>query len=101
MPKGVRKLIPSRYNIKDILEAVARKHPAIYPQMTTGIGMQLYRKESDILVDVLLTRKTQGIVALPIHDAVVVRDDNSDKAKAVMKKVFKEHTGITPDVTLG
>jgi len=101
MPKGVRKLIPSRYSIKDILEAVARKHPAIYPQMTSGIGMQLFRKESDILVDVLLTLKTQGIVALPIHDAVVVRDDNSDKAKAVMKKVFKEHTGITPDVTLG
>ena len=101
MPKGVRKLIPSRYSIKDILEAVARKHPAIYPQMTSGIGMQLFRKESDILVDVLLTLKTQGIVALPIHDAVVVRDNNSDKAKAVMKKVFKEHTGITPDVTLG
>ena len=101
MPKGVRKLIPSRYSIKDILEAVAKKHPAIYPQMTSGIGMLLFRKEADILVDVLLTRKTQGIVALPIHDAVVVRDDNSDKAKAVMKKVFKEHTGITPDVTLG
>ena len=101
MPKGVRKLIPSRYSIKDILEAVARKHPAIYPQMTSGIGMQLFRKESDILVDVLLTLKTQGIVALPIHDAVVVRDNNSDKAEAVMKKVFKEHTGITPDVTLG
>ena len=101
MPKGVRKLIPSRYSIKDILEAVARKHPAIYPQMTSGIGMQLFRKESDILVDVLLTLKTQGIVALPIHDAVVVRDDNSDKTKAVMKKVFKKHTGSTPDVTLG
>ena len=101
MPKGVRKLIPSRYSINDILEAVARKHPAIYPQMTSGIGMQLFRKESDILVDVLLTLKTQGIVALPIHDAVVVQDDNSDKAKAVMKDIFLGHTGITPDVTLG
>ena len=101
MPKGVRKLIPSRYNIKDILEAVAKKHPAIYPQMTSGIGMLLFRKESDILVDVLETLRSEGIVALPVHDAVVVRDDNSDKAKAVMKKVFKEHTGITPDVTLG
>ena len=101
MPKGVRKLIPSRYTIKDILEAVARKHPAIYPQMTSGIGMQLFRKESDILVDVLETLRSEGIVALPVHDAVVVRDDISDKAKAVMKQVFREHTGITPDVTLG
>ena len=101
MPKGVRKLISSRYGITDILKAVARKHPAIYAQMTSGIGMQLFRKESDILVDVLLALKTQGIVALPTHDAVVVRDDNSDKTKAVMKDIFLGHTGITPNVTVG
>jgi hypothetical protein len=53
------------------------------------------------LVDVLETLRSKGIVALPVHDAVVVRDDNADKAEAIMKKVFKEHTGITPDVTLG
>jgi hypothetical protein len=63
--------------------------------------MQLFREESDILVDVLEALRSVGIVALPIHDAVVVRDDNSDKAKAVMKQVFREHTGITPDVSLG
>ena len=63
--------------------------------------MQLFRKVSDILVDVLITLQAKGIVALPIHDAVVVRDDNSDKAKAVMKDIFRGHTGITPDVTLG
>jgi len=69
--------------------------------MTSGVGMQLFRKESDILVDVLETLRSEGIVALPIHDAVVVRDNNSHKAKAVMKQVFREHTGITPDVSLG
>ena len=64
--------------------------------------MQLFRKESDILVDVLETLRSEGIVALPVHDAVVVRDDISDKAKAVMKAgLSREHTGITPDVTLG
>ena len=101
LPKGSRKHFPPRINVKDILRAVEKKHPVIFPLMTSGIGMQLFRKESDILVDVLLTLKTQGIVGLPIHDAVVVRDDNSDKAKAVMKQVFREHTGITPDVALG
>ena len=63
--------------------------------------MQLFRKESDILMDVLEALRSVGIVALPVHDAVVVRDDNADKAKAVMKKVFRGHTGIIPDVTLG
>jgi hypothetical protein len=101
MPKGVRKLIPSTINLRDILRAVEKKHPAIHPQMTSGIGMQLFLKESDILIDVLETLRSEGIVALPVHDAVVVRDDNADKAEAVMKQVFREHTGITPDVTLG
>ncbi|MDB9810729.1 hypothetical protein OAC05_06805, partial [Planktomarina temperata] len=101
MPKGVRKLIPSRYTIKDILEAVARKHPAIYPQMTSGIGMQLFRKESDILVDVLETLRSEGIVALPVHDAVIVMDEHHLQATKIMKEVFEGHTGITPEVTLG
>jgi len=101
LPKGARKHIPSRISLRDVLRAVERRHPAIYPQMTSGIGMQLFRKESDILIDVLITLQARGIVALPVHDAVVVRDDNSDKAEAVMKKVFRGHTGITPDVTLG
>ncbi|MDA9061455.1 hypothetical protein N9K30_03725 [Planktomarina temperata] len=101
MPKGVRKLIPSRYTIKDILEAVARKHPAIYPQMTSGIGMQLFRKESDILVDVLETLRSEGIVALPVHDAVIVMDEHHLQATKIMKQVFEGHTGITPEVTLG
>ena len=101
MPKGVRKLIPSRYTIKDILEAVARKHPAIYPQMTSGIGMQLFRKESDILVDVLETLRWEGIVALPVHDAVIVMDEHHLQATKIMKEVFEGHTGITPEVTLG
>ncbi|MDA9347083.1 hypothetical protein N9R89_00035 [bacterium] len=101
MPKGVRKLIPSRYTIKDILEAVARKHPAIYPQMTSGIGMQLFRKESDILVDVLETLRSEGIVALPVHDAVIVMDEHHLQATKIMKEVFEGHTGITQEVTLG
>ena len=101
LPKGSREHLPSRINLRDILRAVEKKHPVIFPLMTSGIGMQLFRKESDILVDVLLALKTQGIVALPTHDAVVVRDNNSDKTKAVMKDIFLGHTGITPNVTVG
>ena len=101
MPKGVRKLIPSRYSIKDILEAVARKHPVIFPLMTSGIGMQLFRKESDILVEVLEALRSKGIIALPVHDAVIVMEEHKQTTIMIMKKVFRDHTGITPQVTLG
>jgi len=54
VPKGVRLHLPTRYSMMDILKAVEQKHTAIYPLMTSGMGMQLFRKESDILIDVLL-----------------------------------------------
>ena len=100
MPKGVRKHLPSHTNIRDILAAIESKHPTIYPQMTSGIGMQLFRKESDILVDVLEALRSEGIVALPIHDAVLVMEEHKQTTITIMKKVFKDHTGITPQVTL-
>ena len=100
MPKGVRKHLPSHTNIRDILAAIESKHPTIYPQMTSGIGMQLFRKESDILVNVLEALRSEGIVALPIHDAVLVMEEHKQTTITIMKKVFKDHTGITPQVTL-
>ncbi len=63
--------------------------------------MQLFRKESDILVEVLEALRSEGIIALPVHDAVIVMDDHHLLTTEIMKKVFKDHTGITPQVTVG
>ena len=101
LPKGARKHFPSRISLRDVLRAVERKHPVIFPLMTSGIGMQLFRKESDILVNVLEALRSEGIVALPIHDAVIVMEEHKQTTITIMKKVFKDHTGITPQVTLG
>ena len=101
LPKGSRKHFPSRIKLRDILLAVEKKHPVIFPLMTSGIGMQLFRKESDILVDVLEALRSEGIVALPVHDAVIVKEEHKQTTITIMKKVFKDHTGITPQVTLG
>ena len=61
--------------------------------------MQLFRKEPDILVEVLEALRSEGIIALPVHDAVIVMEEY--KQIMIVKKVFKDHTGITPQVTLG
>ena len=99
LPKGARKHIPSTISLKQILNAIEQKHPVIYPLMNSNRGMQLFRKESDILVDVLLTLQQNDVVALPIHDAVLVADEDKETAVRVMKEVFQKHTGIIPEVT--
>ena len=99
LPEGARKHIHTNISLKQILTAIEQKHPVIYPLMNSNRGMQLFRKESDILVDVLLTLQKNDVVALPIHDAVLVADEDKETAIRVMKEVFQEHTGITPEVT--
>jgi hypothetical protein len=37
----------------------------------TGIGGELVRTESDLLITILLRLLQEGIVALPLHDAVL------------------------------
>ena len=97
-PKGARKHIPARISLKDILTAIEQQHPVIFTLMTSNLGMQLFRKESDILVKVLLTLQKHDVVALPIHDAVLVADEDKTAVR-VMKEVFRKYTGITPEVT--
>jgi hypothetical protein len=99
MPKGARQHFPSRISLNDVLKAIEKRHSRIFSLMRSNLGMQLFRKESNILVEVLLTLKRQSVVALPIHDAVLVADEDKDTAVRVMKEVFNKHTGITPEVT--
>lgn len=99
LPKGVRKHIPTAISLTDILTAVEQKHPVIFSLMNSNRGMQLFRKESDIQVDVLLTLRERDVVALPIHDAVLVADEDKETAVRVMKEVLQKHTGIIPEVT--
>ena len=80
--------------------ATQKKHAKVYMLMTSNIGMQLFRKESDILVAVMKALKGKGVVALPLHDAVLVADEDKETTQEVMKEVFRDITGITPEVSL-
>jgi hypothetical protein len=98
MPGGARKHFPRKYTVKKVVEAVRQKHGLVFDLMTSNAGLRLFRKESDILVEVLLELKNQGIVALPIHDGLLVSDEDREKTTQTMINVFKKQTGILPTV---
>ena len=100
MPKGARKTIPSSISLARVMSAIRAKHGAVAQKFYGGVGMQLMRLESDILVEVLLAANREGIVALPVHDAVLVRTSHQDRAVEIMIKVFQDHTGLTPEVSV-
>jgi hypothetical protein len=49
--------------------------------------------ESQVIVRALLRLKELGIVALPIHDCLIVRRLDADTAKDILENTFEEVTG--------
>ncbi|WP_343755254.1 DUF6538 domain-containing protein, partial [Rhodovulum strictum] len=92
-PQDTRHLFPKSVKIGDVTEAIMAAHPEIADSFFNGIGHRCQFLESEILVEVLLVLKGMGIVALPIHDAILVPASAAAQAKAVMLEVFKKRTG--------
>ncbi|MBX5154825.1 hypothetical protein HJB78_28410 [Rhizobium lentis] len=94
MPQGTVGEFPKGTRISEIIDAIIRHHSAIAHLFFTGVGHQVQRQESDIMVAILLSLKSHGIVALPVHDAILVASSNAMVAKQVMSDVFSHHVGL-------
>ncbi|MBY5417667.1 hypothetical protein HFN09_20685 [Rhizobium leguminosarum] len=98
MPRGAGGKFQKGARICDITGAITRHHPAISDLFFNGAGHHVQFQESEIMVDVLLTLKSHGIVALPIHDAILVASSNTMTARQVMVDVFSHHVGLPGSV---
>src|SRR5262249_2671321 len=83
----------------DVVAAVKAHHAVIAPLFETGIGLRLMFTESVILIDVLNSCARRAITALPIHDAVVVREDRADEVAVLMRAWFEAHAHAATAVT--
>ncbi|MEX1035035.1 MAG: hypothetical protein WDZ54_03710 [Sneathiella sp.] len=99
MPKGVRKQFFEQQPVSDVCKAITAAHPDIKDQFYSGIGHKAQFIESEIMIDVLLKLKDKGIVALSIHDAVIVGQSKEEEVRQVMLGCFLAHTGIEGVVT--
>ena len=68
---------------------------------TGGLGHEIQFTESEIMVAVLLKLKAQNIVALPVHDAVVIRASQAEQAQTVMGQIFRLSTTVALSVLCG
>lgn len=93
MPRGVRKKFVDGYHIANVTQAIMAYHPDIADLFHIGIGHDAQFTESQIMVDILLKLIDLEVIALPIHDAILVPSSNRDTARQVMLDVFRAHTG--------
>lgn len=92
-PEETLKHFPKGTKLRDATNALREKHKPIAPLFGTGLGFQLMRIESDMLIAVITHLFKQGITALPLHDAVLVAKSCVQSAKEAMQAEFSHRTG--------
>jgi hypothetical protein len=81
----VASMFPSGTKASAVYRAIKAKHARIASLFGSGIGDELFRIESDLVIETVLELAARGIVALPLHDAVLVATSNADKAAQEMQ----------------
>jgi len=100
-PLGIGCMFPKKIKVGEVIQRILDAHPRVAQHFGTEIGLHLMFKESEIMVDLLLALKQMGIVALPVHDAVLVPEGTEVSVMRVMVEIFHSHTGIQGVVVKG
>jgi hypothetical protein len=91
-PEDTRQHFPDGTKIRKTVEMLVAKHAPIAHLFGTGLGFQLMRIESDMLIEVVTYLAGAGVTALPLHDAVLVAESKADVAKNAMQGTFQKWT---------
>lgn len=91
-----------RVSANGFRQAVLRQHPALTPLLQPGCktGYRLMNAESQVMVAVLLDCIAAGIVALPIHDAVLVPQSAQAAVVEIMQRAALRVAGAHLPVSL-
>ena len=92
-PTDAREELPQGMKLRDAVTAIKRKHAPIAKLFERGLGFELMRHESDLLVSVVTALFKDGVTALPLHDSVLVAQSHAAMAKGFMEQEFKHRTG--------
>ena len=86
-----KKLPEGRF--RDIMAAIKEGHAPIAGLFGRGIGHHAQFLESQVMIRTLLDLKEQGVVALPIHDAIIIPRSRAEVAARAMQGAFEGTVG--------
>ncbi len=74
-----------RRKIEAIIQA---SYPKLYPWFYSGRGINLQTLEGDTLLEAMLTLLDQGILSLPMHDAIYVQQEHITQARTALENAW-------------
>jgi hypothetical protein len=71
---------------KELMDAIASKHSAVKEALCSGVGAKLMFMDATIMCRNLADLNREGIIALPIHDSVIVEARHESRAFEIMER---------------
>lgn len=101
LPKGLKVQLRgiSYQNVGELERLIKAHNKPIARFLNTGKGLAIFHKESSVMVETLLNLNAKRIVALPIHDSVIVAKSKAKRAKKIMEDAFIKVVGIKPVIS--
>ncbi|AWN43368.1 hypothetical protein DK389_26230 [Methylobacterium durans] len=89
----IKAKLPPGTNHKHLRAALEAKHPALAPLFQTTVGYALMHTESRILIGALDRLMMQGVVALGMHDGLMVAVSQQEAAQRALEAASEEIVG--------
>jgi transposase-like protein len=84
--------VPTGYKGADFVKDVEATFPTLAGKFGGEIGLELQHLDSNLMADVLAKCLKVGIIALPVHDSVIVPESRSDEAREIMQSCYQDMT---------
>lgn len=85
---------------RQILDSMLAAYPAFsrYVCQDKELWRRLHKADSEIMLDILLALADMGVVALLLHDSVIVQARHADATGRAMAECYERRTGFPIDV---
>jgi hypothetical protein len=100
LPSGAREYLPAKVTVDQVRRAITDRNPELAALFGSNVGYRLMFVESQILMTVLGLLMARNIVALPLHDGLMVGVSKGEEAAKAMIEGAKSVTGFRFPVDL-
>lgn len=84
--------VPTGYKGADFVAAVEAAFPTLKGSFGGTVGLELQSIDSNLMASVLAECLRAGVVALPVHDSVIVPQSRSDEVREIMLNCYRRMT---------
>lgn len=80
--------------IEQMISDIKNHHSAIQHCFYSSAWKTLQHEDSEMLLEILTALRKINIIALPVHDSVVIEEEHVATAKKVMEMIYAKHYGF-------